>query len=142
MRHAMLARELITACGGLENAAAGCRLQKTRLAEFQNSSRAATMPADVIDCLETMCGRPIYSRAIADAVEAEDGSPEELVHECLGATEAAAALQAVLRTTDFAKPMSHYHRDQLLKQILELGGHVARIEVDMDMALRVVGRSA
>jgi hypothetical protein len=66
-RHARLARNLIEACGGLEEAASACRVRKSSLSLYQCPQDAATMPADVMADLEAYCGEPIYSREIADA---------------------------------------------------------------------------
>lgn len=65
--HARLARELIDACGGLEEAAAACRVRKSALSGYQNPEDASTMPADVMDALEEYAGQgPTYSGAIAE----------------------------------------------------------------------------
>jgi hypothetical protein len=65
--HARLARELIEACGGLEEAARACRVRKSALSGYQNAEDASTMPADVMDALEEYAGQgPIYSGAIAE----------------------------------------------------------------------------
>lgn len=66
-RHARLARNLIEACGGLEEAATACRVRKSSLSLYQCPQDAATMPADVMADLEAYCGEPIYSREIAEA---------------------------------------------------------------------------
>lgn len=100
-RHASLARELIAACGGLDEAAAACRLKKSRLAHFQDPDLGAYMPADVIAGLEEYCGRPIYSRALA---EARPCGPcgEGLIEEACQVTEGAAALQRLARLAEHA----------------------------------------
>lgn len=64
-RHAKLARDLIDACGGLTEASDNCRVGVSTLSTYQNPNEAATMPADVMACLEAYCGEPIYSREIA-----------------------------------------------------------------------------
>ena len=72
LRHALCARMLIKACGGLEEAATACRLEKSQLGNFQDAervqdpARAQFMPADVIHALETYCGQRIYSRALME----------------------------------------------------------------------------
>ncbi|TGY87336.1 hypothetical protein E5163_14810 [Marinicauda algicola] len=63
--HSKLARLLIEACGGLDEASAHCRVRKSVLSGYQNPNDASTMPADVLYDLETYCGRAIYSRALA-----------------------------------------------------------------------------
>ena len=65
--HARLARELIDACGGLEEAANACRVRKSALSGYQNPEDPSTMPADVMDALEEYAGQgPTYSGAIAE----------------------------------------------------------------------------
>ena len=65
--HARLARDLISACGGLEEAARACRVGKSSLANYQNASDPLTMPADIMDALEEYAQQgPIYSGAIAE----------------------------------------------------------------------------
>lgn len=95
-RHALLAKRLIQSCGGLEEAAENCRLERSRLAEFQNPEAAAFMPADVMVDLEAYAGEPIYSRAIAGERPAVE-TPQTLLTEVMEGTEAAAELQALTR---------------------------------------------
>lgn len=65
--HARLAADLIAACGGLEEAARACRVEKSSLHNYQTSRHPSTMPADVIDALEAYADQgPIYSGAIAE----------------------------------------------------------------------------
>ena len=65
--HARLARDLIAACGGLEEAARACRVGKSSLANYQSVTDPATMPADIMDALEEYAQQgPIYSGAIAE----------------------------------------------------------------------------
>ncbi|WP_420478262.1 hypothetical protein [Brevundimonas sp. FT23028] len=65
--HARLARELVDACGGLEEAANACRVRKSALSGYQNPEDPSTMPADVMDALEEYAGQgPTYSGAIAE----------------------------------------------------------------------------
>lgn len=65
--HARLARLLIRACGGLEEAAGACRVGKTSLSNYQNPHLGDFIPADVMADLEEHCGEPIYSRALFEA---------------------------------------------------------------------------
>lgn len=65
--HARLARQLIEACGGLEEAASACRVGKSALSSYQSPHEDQWMPVDVVDALEIYAGRgPIYSGAISD----------------------------------------------------------------------------
>lgn len=69
--HARLARELIDACGGLDEAARNCRVSKSVLSSYQNPHETSTMPADVMHALETFCGRPIYASALFECFGAQ-----------------------------------------------------------------------
>lgn len=65
--HARLAGDLIDACGGLEEAARACRVRRSALSGYQNPNDPSTMPADVMDALETYADQgPTYSGAIAE----------------------------------------------------------------------------
>jgi hypothetical protein len=68
--HARLARQLITACGGLEKAAKACRVSKTELSRYQSPHEGRYMPVDVLRALECCCGRPIYSGALVALFDA------------------------------------------------------------------------
>lgn len=94
--HARLARELIDACGGLDEAGRACGLSKPVLSNYQQAHHASTMPAKVIACLERYCGKAIYSAALFDLVDAraDGGCLRELV---CSLTEAAAGLQHRVR---------------------------------------------
>jgi hypothetical protein len=65
--HALAARRLIAACGGLIEAAAACRVGKSQLADYQAAEGLGFMPADVMADLEAYCGSPIYSRMLVEA---------------------------------------------------------------------------
>lgn len=95
-QHARLARALVTACGGLEEAAGACRLKKSRLADFQDPATDSFMPADVMADLEVHCGDPLYSRALFEAHLAK-GDAGALAEEACRATEIAAQIQALAR---------------------------------------------
>lgn len=94
--HARLARELIAACGGLEEAAQVCRIGKSQLSDAQNPNGVAYLPADTIYDLEQHCGSAIYSRALHDA-RPETPVQRDLMTEAAEATEAAARLQGAVR---------------------------------------------
>lgn len=94
--HAALARLLIKACGGLERAADNCRLEKSRLQEFQDTQSGAFMPADVIADLEGYAGEPLYSGAIAKERPAEP-MPKGLLEEGMETAEAGVDLMRMVR---------------------------------------------
>lgn len=66
-QHALLARQLIAACGGLGEAARVARLKRSRLAECQDPQARAFLPVDVVADLEAYAGEPLYSRALVAA---------------------------------------------------------------------------
>lgn len=90
-KHARLAHDLITACGGLDEAAHACRVGKSSLSDYQNPVLTAFMPADVICDLEAYCGDAIYSRAIMESRPSEPTRGDVMV-ETHEAVQAAAAL--------------------------------------------------
>jgi len=96
--HSRLARELIAACGGLEEACAACRTSKSVLSTYQNPNEAATMPARVIAELETYAGQPLYSRALFERFDAPKAPAADLSAQACALTEAAAVLQHTTRT--------------------------------------------
>jgi hypothetical protein len=119
-RHALLARLLIEACGGLHEAAAidDCRLKHSRLANFQDPTSGSFMPADVIAALEAYCGKAIYSRAIADA-RPSGSEISELADEACSMVEAAADLQELVRRHRAGEPLDARERDRV-ERFLEL----------------------
>jgi hypothetical protein len=88
--HARLARQLIDACGGLDEAVRECRVGKSALSDYQNPHITAFMPADVIADLEAYCGQAIYSGAIA--AERPTAPSDCALAETHEAVQAAAAL--------------------------------------------------
>lgn len=95
--HALLARTLIHACGGIDEAATACDVRRSSLSNYQNPNHEASMPGQVIDCLERYCGKPIYSRALIEQHTLEIDEVEDLVEEVSDATETVAALQSAAR---------------------------------------------
>jgi len=96
-RHALLARLLIEAAGGNENAAANCRLATTQLQRFKDENSGQFMPADVIADLEDACSRRIYSAALAHKRGPGDQA-DDLQTETQELTEDAALLMRLVRT--------------------------------------------
>lgn len=102
-RHARLAHDLIAACGGLEEAAAACRVGKSTLSDYQNACLTAFMPADVICDLEAYCGEAIYSRAMVESRPSEPTRGDVMV-ETHEAVQAAAALLPLALAMQQGKP--------------------------------------
>lgn len=94
--HAFVARQLIGACGGLEEAGMASSRSTSTLSRYQTPGSDHYMPADVIGLLERYCGQPIYSRALLESAAARP-APENLMAEACEATEAASALQREIR---------------------------------------------
>jgi hypothetical protein len=95
-QHALLARELIRLCGGLDEATGACRLGRSRLAEFRDPASGAFMPADVLADLEAYNGDPVYSRALAEDRPAACHDAGPLTEACEIA-EGSAQLQKLVR---------------------------------------------
>lgn len=122
-RHALLARRLIEAGGGLEECAAACRLKRSRLAEFSDPKSGSFMPADVMADLEAYCGEPIYSRAIAEDRPARAGF-EALVDEACATVEAAANLQQLIRRHRAGEQLGATERLQVERFLDAIEEHV------------------
>lgn len=120
--HARLARNLIAACGGLEEAAGACRLKKSRLSHCQDPASGSFLPADVIADLEAHCGEPIYSRALFEARPGGE-TAEDLASAACQTTEVAAALQGLVRKLGSGR-LSEHARRQALADVHELEGQV------------------
>ena len=63
-QHAHLAKVLIQACGGFDEAIDACRVGRTQLYQYADPASGHFMPADVMADLEAYCGRPVYSRTL------------------------------------------------------------------------------
>ena len=94
--HALHARMLIAACGGLEEAAHRCRVGKSQLGDYQSPHGEGFMPADVIADLEAYCGERVYSRALYE-VDGQTVSGADLTDEVCEASEAVIGLQQAVR---------------------------------------------
>lgn len=95
-QHALLARHLLDACGGVDEAIDACRVDRTALYNYRNPDSGHFMPADVMADLEAYSGRPIYSQAIRSLrPSAEDVA--SVVHEACDVGEAAIDLQRLVR---------------------------------------------
>lgn len=132
--HARLARNLIAACGGLEEAAGACRLKKSRLSTCQDPHSGSFLPVDVLADLEAHCGEPIYSRALFEARPGGEAA-EELVAEACQTTEVAAALQGLVRSLG-AKRLGEAGRRQALADLRALEAHVRALFGVLDEEVR------
>lgn len=94
--HARIARALIEACGGLDEATRNCRVSKSKLSDYQNPNQAVFMPADVMAELEVFCGQPVYSTALAGRFGPVTAHGD-LAEAACRVTEAAAIMQQTVR---------------------------------------------
>lgn len=128
--HARLARELIEACGGLDEAAATGSRSKSKLSDYQNPNMPACMPADVIDCLQSYCGRPIYSEGLSACFTAPV-VVGEIVPTACRITEGAAVLQALSR--------QHMADGRLSpREIEDLAKAMSGVEGELDQARAIL----
>lgn len=133
-RHARLAHDLIAACGGLEEAAAACRVGKSALSDYQNACLTSFMPADVICDLEAYCGDALYSRAIMEARPSEPTRGDVMV-ETHEAVQAAAALLPLALAMQQGKPGA---RKAFEDAVANLQSEVADVEALTAPMLRAV----
>jgi hypothetical protein len=131
--HARLARELIDACGGLEESSAACRVNKSSLSDYQNACVTAFMPADVMADLEAYCGEPIYSRAIADLRPSEPIVSDALT-ETHEAVQAAAALLPLAMAMASGDPRAKTAFDDAVAKLVS---EVADVQALSDASLNV-----
>lgn len=113
--HARLARLLIAACHGLDEAAAACRVSKSKLSDYQNPHSALFMPADVMADLERYCGRAVYSGALFDRVAALTDVAADLEAVTCDFAEAGSELQRLTRRAMADRRLTPNEFDQLAK---------------------------
>lgn len=117
--HALIARRLITKCGGLREAARACRLSRAHLARFQDPKSGAYMPADVLGALEQYCGEALYSRALVD--DRPTGSVgESLADEACDAAQEAVDLQRLVRLLDRNNPLTPRQKAEVIAEAITL----------------------
>lgn len=114
--HASWARQLIAACGGLDEAATACRLKKSRLSQCQDPDADGVLPADVITDLEGYCGSPVYSQRMAEHRPSRLDA-QALMDEAMEAAEATSGLQAMVREAIKDGHLSPRERDALRLQL-------------------------
>lgn len=99
IEHAHLSRRLIDAVGGLDRAAAICRVSAGVLSTYQNPNKPeCNMPSDVISALQIAGGDALFSKAqLAEVDQADTVAADPMHHACGLVKEAAEALGAVER---------------------------------------------
>jgi hypothetical protein len=90
--HARLARDLIKACGTLQEAEKASGLSDTQLSRYQTAGSGQLMRVDTIADLEEYCGRPVYSAALAARFDRAPAGSDLRAVSC-ELTEMAASLQ-------------------------------------------------
>lgn len=141
--HARLARQLIAACGGLDEAVGACRLKRTRLSECQTpptdeegAPEPSFLPADVIADLEAYCGRPLYSQALAEARPAAPGLTD-VVKGITDTTEEVADLQRLVRRLHAAgKRWSQHDRLQVTTTAMKIRDQLGAVMAIVDQDLQ------
>lgn len=131
--HAALARLLIKACGGLERAADNCRLEKSRLQEFQDPESGAFMPADVMADLEGYAGEPFYSAAIAKERPSAP-TPKGLMEEGMETAEAGVDLMRMVRQALADGRIDAAEGLKIEGQLLAIESQVREVRVAMGRA--------
>lgn len=126
-RHALLARLLIKACGGLEEAARACRVGVSQLSNFQTPGSEQFMPADVICDLEGYCGERIYSRALFEAGPGE-AAPRRFMDEVFDVSETAVELQREARAAVADGALNERERRDLQARMERLRRDLAEAE--------------
>lgn len=112
-QHKAAARALIAACGGLDEAAAVCRVGRTSLSNYENVNETATMPADIITELEAYCGgRSIYSARLYAAADRPEPSLD-LQGDALRLTELGARM-----TRELHEYLADHHLDERERRAL------------------------
>ena len=140
--HARLARELIAACGGLDEAASACQLSRSRLSQCQtppsddpDAPPPAYLHAGAIAELEAYCGQPIYSRALVEARPAA-AELKGVVEGVTDSTEDMAELQRLVRQLSAAgKPWSQRERLLVTAAAAKIRDRLAAVMAIVDQDL-------
>ena len=130
-RHALLARNLIAACGGLEEAEAACRLSRSSLSNAQNVHHDYFLPVDVVADLERYAGDAPYSRAMMDAQDTAAGNGD-LVGESIDVNAKTAVLSSHVHHALADGCLTPSERDQLTGIVDGIKNALSRIEADLD----------
>lgn len=124
--HALLTRQLVAKCGGLEESARHCRLSRSSLARCGDPDDPSHLPADVVNELELYCGEPTYSQAMADDRPSREVA-EDLAAEACETVEEAALLERLVRLSSAKGELTPRQRKEIAKGALQLQELLARI---------------
>ena len=133
-------RQLIRACGGLEEASKVCGAEcrpysDKQLSRCQNPRAPDMLPLDILDCLEAHCGAPIVSRELTNA-RMRTGTPGELRDESSEVTETAAELQRYMREALADGDIDPLEAAQLMEIVQRGKGHLAEVEAGLTPLLK------
>ena len=95
-QHALLARELIQLCGGLDESTANCRLSRSHLHRCTQPGSGCYLPMDAVDDLQTYCGKTPYTDAVS-AAQPSRAEVESLREEACEVVEGASDLERTIR---------------------------------------------
>lgn len=130
-RHSLLARNLIRACGGLEEAARATRLGKSQLSNAQNPNLESVLPIDVIVDLESYCGDPLYSRAAVEACRIVSGSGD-VVGEAIDVNAQVASLSSHVHHAVIDGIITPNEENEIQSIIENIQQSLARIQTDIE----------
>lgn len=123
-----LTRDLIDACGGLEEASRHCRLKVTQLSRCQTAGSGNFLALDVVIALETYAKQPIISRAMM-AHTPDSRRVADLGNETGEAVEAVVECAKVVRMGDRSKPSV---RREIRRKIQTARTELADVERALD----------
>jgi len=126
---AYLTRELIKACGGLEEASSHCGLSTAQLSRCQTPGSGQYLNIRAVAELEHYCGQPVITAVLAQE-NAAPVSDKSLITEACEAAEAAANMQRVVRLVR-ANP-SPRDRDMIRSAVLDAQRELDDVAAKLD----------
>jgi hypothetical protein len=135
-RLATLTRQLITKCGGLDEASQACKdtarpYSVQQLSRCQTPESGCMLPIDIVACLEAHCGEPVVTRAICGQAQAVDAPPGDLQDDGCQAVEDVVAIVSTIRKSG---PVSPRMQDILHRLIAAARGDLDQLDRDLDGA--------
>lgn len=137
-QHALIARALIDACGGVDEATNALeqlpsKRGRTQLYKYRDAGSGCFMPADVIADLEAYCGKPIYSQIL---FEARPTKPEvaSLIEEACDVGESGMTLQALVRRLAGDDDVSENDAREIEAYLLLHEGQVREVRAALERA--------
>lgn len=137
-QHAYLARALQDACGGADRCVT--LLEATQSAMGRSSMYACrdpesgkTMPAGAIHQLELVCGRKIYSQALAEAVPLPSDAECAISEACEG-SEMMARAQSLIRKAGADGIYTENEKREIEPVLQQVESHVRAIRAGMESA--------